>query len=231
MTARRVVVTGANRGLGFGLVDAFIRTGMRVIAVARDPETARLQELRDRYPHQLESVGADVTDDSSVATAARAIGAPIDLLVNNAGINPGPRNDLDGLDFDDARAAFEVNVLGVLRVTRQLLPALLESSSPVLVHVTSKMGSIGMNDAGGALAYRMSKAALNMAHQNLTLDLGARGVTCVVVHPGWVRTDMVGPDATLSIDDSVSKLVPMISSFDRAAHGRFFDVSGEEIPW
>ncbi|MEZ5977482.1 MAG: SDR family oxidoreductase [Planctomycetota bacterium] len=220
------IVTGANRGIGLEFVRRLVERGEDVIATARDPR--RADELR--------ATGArvqalDIADPASVAAFAKAVADErVDVLVNNAG--QGVNSDsLGSIDFEIVRRLFEVNAMGTLRVTEALLPALRNGERKLIVNVTSRMGSIDDNTSGGAYAYRASKAALNMINKCLANDLGREGFTSIVVHPGWVRTDMGGGGAPLSVETSVEGLLQVVDHLDARANGRFFAFDGEEIPW
>lgn len=220
------VVTGAGRGLGLELARQLAAAGHAVTATARDPrasvELGRLDVRTERL---------DVSDDASVAAFARSLGGrPVDVLVDNAGTFGG-REGLEELDLDRLLATFSTNALGPLRVTRALLPNLRAGGRKLVAHVTSKMGSIEDNTSGGAYPYRMSKAALNMFNKSLAVDLAPEGFTCLVLHPGWVRTDMGGSGAPLSAEESVRGMLGVLERATPADSGRFLDHAGETIPW
>ena len=214
----KTVVTGANRGIGFELVRQLAERGAEVVAVCRH----RSVEL-DALGVEVEE-GIDVSrDDSGTELARRLDGAPVDLLVNNAGILT--KESLDDLDFDRIRRQLEVNALGPLRITAALLPTLQEGSKVALV--TSRMGSIADNGSGGSYGYRMSKAALNMAGKSLAVDLKGRGVAVVVLHPGYVRTDMTGGGGNLEPAEAARGLIARIDELDLASSGSFRHSNGE----
>ena len=234
-TPKRIVVTGTNRGLGLAFTRLWLDAGARVCALSRRAGEAKaLVALARRHPDTLRCIGCDVSDDRSVETAAAEVLSAwdgVDILVNNAGVF-GPRDSsLESLDFSAIRKVFEVNTLGPLRVTRSLLPLLRTGVSPRVANVTSLMGSIEDNTSGGFWPYRLSKAALNMATRNLAHDLGEADIPVVVIHPGWVRTDMGGPAAPLEIDDAVSSMIRTIESLTPEHAGGFFDRNGERMPW
>lgn len=220
------LVTGANRGLGLELARQLAARGEDVIATARDP---------DRAP-ELAGLGVqvellDVSDAGSVGALVRRLeGRAIDVLVNNAGIGVG-RSSLGSLDYDELQRAFEVNALGPLRVAEALLDNLRRGERRLIASVTSKMGSIADNGSGGSYAYRASKAALNMIARSLSVDLGPEGFTCVVLHPGWVRTAMGGDAASLGVDESVRGMLEVLAGLTPARNGQFLDYSGATIPW
>jgi NAD(P)-dependent dehydrogenase (short-subunit alcohol dehydrogenase family) len=216
-----VVVTGANRGIGLEFVRQYLSRGDRVTAGCRDPESAAA--LRALAGERLAVHACDVSDDARVEAFARAVGdATVDLLINNAGVG-GEWTSLDALSTASALHTYSVNALGPLRVTRALLPHLLRGPSRRVVHVSSGMGSIGDNTSGGAYAYRMSKAALNMASRSLAVDLRDQGVTSVVINPGWVQTDMGGAGAPVRVEDSVAAMITRFDHLTLADSGRFLD--------
>jgi NAD(P)-dependent dehydrogenase (short-subunit alcohol dehydrogenase family) len=221
-----VLITGANRGIGLEYARQFAAKGYQVIGTARDPADAKeLSEVADRV-EQL-----DVTDPASVAGLAKRLdGNPIDILVNNAGVFDRGDVSLDKVDFQMMERTLAVNALGPLRVVQSLLPNLRKGKRKTIVSMSSQLGSIE-NSNGRWYAYRSSKAALNQINKTLSAELGAEGFVCVVLHPGWVRTDMGGPGATYSPEESVSGLVAVIEKLGPADNGRFYDFKGNPIPW
>ena len=221
-----VLITGANRGIGLEYARQFAAKGYQVIGTARDPADAKeLAEVAGRV-EQL-----DVTDPASVAGLAKRLdGNPIDILVNNAGVFDRGDVSLDKVDFQMMERTLAVNALGPLRVVQSLLPNLRKGKRKTIVSMSSQLGSIE-NSNGRWYAYRSSKAALNQINKTLSAELGAEGFVCVVLHPGWVRTDMGGPGATYSPEESVSGLVAVIEKLGPADNGRFYDFKGNPIPW
>jgi NAD(P)-dependent dehydrogenase (short-subunit alcohol dehydrogenase family) len=227
----RIVITGANRGIGLELVRQYLSRGESVEATARSPRKAsELQALQAQGGERLRIHPCEVTDPASVAHLAEAL-APggVDLLINNAGVGGG-RGPLEQLDLGQVVRIYEVNAVGPLRVTAALLPLLRKARGRV-VHVTSRMGSIADNTSGDAYGYRMSKAALNMACKSMALDLAADGIATLVVNPGWVQTDMGGPQAPTKVEESAANLIRLIDTLGPERSGRFFNHTGEEIPW
>ena len=228
-------MTGASRGIGLEYVRQWLERGERVFALARDPEGSEgLTALARRFAATAVPVACDVADDRSVEAARREVAGAVDgldVLVNNAGILGG-RKPFDELDMDEIHRHLEVNALGPLRVARAFLP-LLRAGRPVrrLVHMTSLMGSIEDNRSGDAYAYRMSKAALNMASRSLAVDLADEGVVSVALHPGWVRTRMGGPGARLGVEEAVASLIATIDRLGPPESGGFFDRDGQPLPW
>jgi NAD(P)-dependent dehydrogenase (short-subunit alcohol dehydrogenase family) len=220
------LVTGANRGIGLELVKQLKAQGHDVIGTARKPEEAVELQALDARVLQL-----DVTDSASVEAMAGALeGQPIDLLINNAGIGGHRADSFDDTDFDQIGLTFEVNSIGPMRVTQALLPNVLASQRKLVIQMSSIMGSIEEN-RGGYYGYRASKTALNMLNKSLALELADRGVTAVVLHPGWVKTRMGGAGAMITTDVSVQGLLRVIAGLKPTDTGRFFDYQGNELPW
>lgn len=217
-----VLITGSNRGIGLELARQYQARGDHVIAVCRSSSP----ELQELDVHIIE--GVDVTDDDSVEALNASLGdVQLDLLINNAGLLQ--RVTLDSLDFDSIRKQFEVNSLGPLRVTAALLPHL--GSGAKVAIITSRMGSITDNTSGSHYGYRMSKAAVNMAAKSLSVDLEPRGIPVCVLHPGWVQTDMGGPNALITVETSASGLIERIDALSLETTGGFWHTSGERLSW
>lgn len=231
----RIVVTGASRGIGNEFVRQWAAAGRRVFGLARDPAGSEgLMELVERHPDLVTPVRCDVTDPDSVAAARDEVASAVDALeivVNNAGAM-GEKDELASLDLDDVRRVFETNTLGPIRVTRAFLPLLKRGEEPRrLVHMTSLMGSIEDNRSGDAYAYRISKSGLNMASRSMAVDLESDRIISLVLHPGWVRTDMGGPSARTPVEEAVADLIETIEGLTMEDTGRFYDRNGGELPW
>lgn len=216
------LVTGANRGIGLELVRQLHARGDEVLAVCRSGG-AELDAVGSRVID-----GIDVaTDDAGARLDAALADVALDVLVHNAGLLR--RDSIDALDLDAAREQLEVNALGPLRVTTALLPRLGRGSK--IAFVSSRAGSIGDRPSGGTYGYRMSKAALNMAGANLAHDLAPRGIHVVLLHPGFVRTEMTRGAGTFDPPEAAAGLIARIDELDASRSGRFFHATGEEIPW
>jgi NAD(P)-dependent dehydrogenase (short-subunit alcohol dehydrogenase family) len=227
----QIVVTGASRGIGLELVRQYLGRGDAVVAACRSPDGATaLHALGREYGDRLRVLACDVGDDDSVAAFAAALeGTAVDLLINNAGV--GDWAGLDAVNTADALRVYNVNALGPLRVTRALRPNLRAGIGRKVAHVTSGMGSIGDNSSGGAYAYRMSKAALNMASKSLAIDLADDGIVSVVINPGWVQTDMGGAGAPLTVQDSAEGMMARFDELTLAHTGAFLNWRGGEYAW
>lgn len=228
----RIAITGANRGIGLEFVRQLLQRGDTVEAGVREPSKAeQLQELAREAGERLRIHALDVQDSASLLAFAVSVGEqPLDILVNNAGIH-GKWQGLTELDPEDVLRTYTVNTLGPLRLTALLLPALLKSATRKAVHVSSLMGSIQLNAEGGVYGYRMSKAALNMGVRSMARDFREQGLVTAAISPGWVKTDMGGPDAPLSPEESVRGMLRVIDSLGPEHSGRFFEFNGEELPW
>ena len=217
-----VVIVGANRGIGFELARQLKDRGESVVAVCRKAS----DELAELDVEVIE--GVDVTDERSLARLVKALGnRTIDVLINNAGVLSD--ESLIDLDTDRIRRQFEVNSLGPLRVTAALRGNLGTGSKVAIV--TSRMGSIADNTSGGRYGYRMSKAAVNMAGRSLAHDLKEAGVAVVVLHPGFVRTDMTGHQGLIDPPESAAGLIARIDELTLETTGSFRHTNGETIPW
>ena len=169
---------------------------------------------------------------ASVRAAAQSLaGEAIDVLINNAGVGSPKQQRLGSLDYAAWARVLDVNTLGPMRVVEAFLDNVAKGGDRKIVTLTSAMGSITDNASGGSYAYRSSKAAVNIVMKSLSIDLAPRGITCVVVHPGWVRTDMGGPDGKLTTSQSVTALRRLIAGLQPEDTGQFFNYDGKSYPW
>ena len=203
-----VLITGANRGLGLEFARQYVADGWQVFAACRDPSSAsELRRLAAAKDQKLEIMALDVTDGASIrAAAAELDGQAIDLLLNNAGIMGTRGQTIGNMDYEAWAKVLDANTMGPMRVSEAFVDQVARSKRKLIVTLTSGMGSLADNTSGGSIAYRSSKAAVNMVMRSLAIDLAPHGITCVVVNPGWVQTDMGGTHATLTPAESVSKL-------------------------
>ncbi len=222
-----VLLTGANRGIGLAFAGAYAADGWRVLATCRNPRAAgELGAVKgDVQVHPL-----DVADDGAIGALAQSLkGEAIDLLINNAGISA---DDAFGrTDTDDWLRAFLTNSIAPIHVLEAFLPHLERGREKTAVALTSKMGSIADNGSGGSYIYRSSKAALNAAMKSAAIDLRPRGIKVAVFHPGWVRTEMGGPNGLIDTTASVAGLRAKIAALTPAESGGFFNYDGKALPW
>jgi NAD(P)-dependent dehydrogenase (short-subunit alcohol dehydrogenase family) len=225
-TPLRTLVLGSNRGIGLEVTRTLVERGDHVIAGCRrvSPELAALAangrvDVRE---------GIDVTDFESLAALAASLGEHrIDRLWVVAGVLD--RGGLTPFDAQSLRRQFEVNALGPLQAVVALQSCLARGSKIALL--TSRMGSIADNGSGGMYGYRMSKAALNMAGKSLALDLAPRGISVVLLHPGFVRTAMTGGAGNVDAVDSAADLVRRVDALEPKDSGSFLHANGEALPW
>ena len=232
MSQPTLLITGASRGIGLETVRRFLDDpDWQVIATCRDPGAASdLRALQARHGTRLELHALDVGDGDAVARLADVLaGRPVDVLLNNAGVM-GAHLSLEDLDFDGWLAEVNVNTLGPMRLALALRPNLVLSKNPRIVTISSQMGSMA-RPRGGSYAYRSSKAAVNKAMQGLALDLADEGICVVAVHPGWVRTDMGGGGADISVEESAAGIYRLTRDLTLADSGRFLTYRGEDHPW
>lgn len=225
-----IVITGANRGIGLGLTRRFLDAGRRVVATCREPaESPELTALARNA--NLSIVQVDVTDGRSVSALGSFLSdATVDVLLNNAGIIGGSAQGIDSMDYDGWRHAFEVNTIAPFRLATVLRAHLKRSSRPRIVTLSSQMGALARKN-GGFYAYRSSKAAVNKVMQVLAVEMERDGIVVCPVHPGWVRTEMGGSGAELSIEESAGGLFDLIESMTMEHSGRFWTWAGHEHPW
>jgi len=228
-----VLITGANRGLGFEFASQYTNGGFRVFAACRNPTAAdALRQLEHSSKGMLSVILMDVTDAESVGKAAAQLkDTAIDLLINSAGIAGAAGQTTGHVDYKSWAHVLDVNTMGPLRVLESFIEHIARSERKLVVTITSGMGSIADNKTGGSIAYRSSKAAVNMAMRSAAIDLAPRGITCVVIHPGWVRTEMGGPKAPLSPQESVEAMRRLIENFGPKDSGKFYSYKGHEYPW
>ncbi|MSO65759.1 MAG: SDR family oxidoreductase [Alphaproteobacteria bacterium] len=220
-----ILITGANRGIGLEAARQFAAAGWTVHACCRDPAKAdALKALKGTTIHALDVADFDAID----ALARRLKDIPIDVLLNNAGKNA--RVELGKIDYDNWAELFRVNTMAPLRLAESFVEHLARSTKKLIINISSIMGSIA-DSSGKWYPYRSSKSALNMVSKCLSVDLAPRGITVLSVHPGWVRTDMGGPTATVSPEDSVAGIKALIDRATPAVTGRFYAFDGKELPW
>ncbi len=231
---RTVLITGSNRGIGLALTHQLAAQGDVVFATCRNPEQAtELRALAHRYPDQVHIVSLDVTDEVRIERAFQVIARmtpSIDWLINNAGVLVEGES-LRTLDFDTVLHVFQVNTLGPFRMVKRFLPLLQGSKQPLVCQMTSIMGSIALTEGPGYYSYRGSKAALNMMSRVLAAELRPLGIPVVLMHPGWVRTDMGGPEAPIRPEDSARGILRVLNTVTLRDSGRFLTWEGKELPW
>lgn len=224
--AHKVLIAGASRGIGLEMAVQYAAEGWEVVAACRAPDAAR-----HWLPPGVDLQKVDVTLAASVAALAWHLDdAPLDLLIVNAGVYGPETPHFAAPGNDEFDAVMHTNVLGAARLIQAFAPAVALAQGRI-VALTSKMGSIAETTGSGALAYRCSKAALNMVVKTAANEYGPQGATVIALHPGWVQTDMGGPDALLGVTEAVEQMRGVIAGLSPGDNGRFYDYSGRQLPW
>jgi NAD(P)-dependent dehydrogenase (short-subunit alcohol dehydrogenase family) len=233
--APTVLITGANRGIGLELARQYAARGWNVIATARDPATASaLQDIRQQHAN-LVIEALDVTDHPQIdALALKYRGRPIDILINNAGINGGHENaKLGQMNYDAYYKVHAVNVVGPVKMTEAFLANVAASEQKKIINITSMQGSI-TKTWGCCYFYRSSKAALNMMMRNIALELKPKGITVGLLSPGFVKTDMtagINLPMMITAQESAAGIIKVIDGYDLSKTGTFLEHDGREWPW
>ncbi|XP_055302593.1 C-factor-like [Sitodiplosis mosellana] len=244
-----ILITGCSRGLGLGLVKQLLELSdpiNYIFATCRNPDGAQeLNELKAKHGN-LHVFALDVTDYASFDALVKQIDEIVkeeglNVLINNAGIYPSVAS-LNSVVADDLRNILETNSIAPVMVTKAFIPLLQKASKfndtktmgvhrATIVNISSSVGSIENVRSGRSYAYRMSKAALNMATKTMSVDLKKDRILCIVMHPGWVQTDMGGLSAPLKIDDSCKQMVNTILALNESENGTFVQFNGKSLPW
>ena len=233
---KTILVTGASRGIGLEWTRQCLDRGHRLLATCRNPDNAEgLLKLRESHADLLNVLPLDVEDEGSATRLFSELekkSESIDLLFNNAGIIDW--EDMLSVSLDSMEKIYKVNVVGALLVLRAAVPCLRRSANPVVVNVSSRLGSIelrGNTQLGGAMAYQCSKAALNMLTKQASIDLAPFGITVLSQSPGWVRTDMGGSEAKFSVEESVTNMLGHLGDAGPTLNGKFLGEDGVELSW
>ena len=228
------LITGANRGIGLEFSRQLAEDGWCVLACSRNLEKSdALNKLAAEYPEQITLYALDVTDHAQIKKLSQTLAnKPIDLLINNAGVYPGSKDSSFGqTDYDAWAHAFLVNTMAPLKMAEEFITQITQSSRKTIVTITSKMGSVADNGRGGSYIYRSSKSAVNMVVKSIAIDLESDEIISVLLHPGWVRTDMGGPSGLISVEQSVSGMLSVIREVTSTDSGKFIAYDGQIIPW
>ncbi len=227
-----LLITGANRGIGLELCNQYLNEGWDVHACCRKPKKAKaLNKLADKNKaltiHKLE-----VTKYKQMDALKKALkGKPVDILINNAGVHALSASEFGKSDDKAWEEAVAVNLLAPMKMMEHFVENIAMSEKKIIASMSSKMGSIDDNTSGGAYAYRATKAALNAVMVSAAHDLRHLDITALILHPGWVRTDMGGPHGEISVGESCTMLRKILGECDISDSGKFFDIDGTVIPW
>jgi NAD(P)-dependent dehydrogenase (short-subunit alcohol dehydrogenase family) len=230
---RTALITGANRGIGFETAKQLAAQGWQVLAAARKapfPAEQRL-DLSTLNP-RTEFLTLDITQIDSienVVTQLHQSKRKLDLLINNAGILIDPNESILNVDPATLQNTFATNTIAPILLTRALVPFLEQSSDPLVLNLSSAAGSLA-DMRHWAPAYSLSKAALNAATRQLAIALAPKNISVCSVSPGWVRTDMGGPNATRSIEDAAKSIIALLDHPQKNLTSRFLR-DGTDLPW
>ena len=233
-TPLNALITGANRGLGLEFARQLSAQDWRVFACCRNPQHAdNLNALAHASNGKVSVHTLAVDDTAQIQQLAKQLqGQPIDLLINNAGIYSGGVSERFGqVSIADWMHVFQVNTIAPLKMAEAFAAHVAQSQLKIIATVTSKMGSIADNTSGGVYIYRSTKAALNMVMKSLAQDVESAGIKVALLHPGWVKTDMGGPNALITPAQSVAGMLKIILNLSQQDSGRFFAYDGTEIEW
>lgn len=225
------LITGANRGIGLALVKAYAGRRDKVYAAVRSAsDQSELEEFAAASRGWVEVIPMDVTDPVEIGRAKRKLEAePIDVLINNAGVMGPERQTALDMDFEGLAETLEVNSIGPLRIANAFLPNV-KAAKGKIITLSSQMGQM-QSASSDSLAYRVSKAAVNKLMRGLATELKSQGVAVLIVHPGWVKTDMGGDGAALTPEDSAAGMLKLIDKLDMASTGKFLAWNGKELAW
>ncbi|KAH7640446.1 hypothetical protein DERF_000009 [Dermatophagoides farinae] len=239
MTFKNVIVTGANRGIGLEFVRQLLKQNnspKNLIATTRK-QSPELDSLKSAH-NNLHVLTYDATNYDSYGDFVKQVESIVkneglNLLINNAGM--AIRSTLDNVTPKDILTNVEVNAVGSLMLTKALLPLLKASAAAgqktLVANISSAMGSIDDNGSGGSYAYRASKVTMNMFTKSLSVDLKSDNIIVMTLHPGWVQTDMGGPNALINTETSATGLLDVFNKADMSYTGKFLDWAGKERKW
>lgn len=227
-----VLITGANRGIGLALTQQYLESGWQVVATCRDPANAgELNRLKKNFS-ALDLLTLDVTFPADITSMATHLnGKPIDILINNAGVYGQSSSYFGNTNTELWLEAFKANTIAPMKIMEALVDNVAASEKRIIASMSSKMGSMDDNGSGGSYVYRSTKAALNAVMVSAAHDLKSKGITAVILHPGWVRTDMGGPNGEISSAESATRLRKILASLSPENAGDFYDIDGSIIPW
>jgi NAD(P)-dependent dehydrogenase (short-subunit alcohol dehydrogenase family) len=225
---KQLLVTGANRGIGLEFTQQYLANGWHVYATYRQQPGTALSALAC---DQLTMLPLDVTEDASILGLKEQLsGIELDLIINNAGLF-GPRDQsLGTISRQQWLDVLNVNSVAPLMLA-QALHSNLANKKGTFAVISSRMGSIDDNDGGSLYLYRSSKTAVNQVVKSLSIDVKAQGITVIALHPGWVRTDMGGPNGSIDTQTSVNGIRHVLEHISPADSGRFINYDGTAIAW
>jgi NAD(P)-dependent dehydrogenase (short-subunit alcohol dehydrogenase family) len=225
-----ILITGCSRGIGRGFLESYLAQADVKHVWAVTTSADKLKDLKSKYTDRLRIVSASVSEESARNLIHASLGSEtLDLLINCAGTYPKEPSEFSEIHVGSLKEAFEVNTCSAMITTQACLASLQKSKKAKVISISSLMGSIADNSSGGSYGYRMSKAALNMFNKSFSADFPA--MTAIVLHPGWVKTEMGGTSAPTTIEESVSGMMKVIQKLAPTDTGKFFDHEGDALEW
>jgi NAD(P)-dependent dehydrogenase (short-subunit alcohol dehydrogenase family) len=227
---KRSLLIGASRGLGLAIAEEYLKRGWSVVGTVRGSERTKLHDLRDRSNGRLEIETVDVTIPADlVALRSRLQAQTLDFLLVNSGVKNDDRETIADVSTDEFVRVMVTNALSPLRAI-EILGDLVRADGTIAI-MSSGQGSVSNNERGGYEVYRASKAALNTLMRSYAARHAGDGRTLLLLAPGWVRTDMGGPQASLSIEDSIPNLVDTAEAHRGTPGLHYLDYLGKTVPW
>ena len=230
MQSQQVLITGANRGLGLEFTKQYAADGWNVLACCRHPQSAMTLQALATTNNNIKVHALDVADFAQIdALALKLKDENIDVLINNAGVYPS--SSFGNTDYNAWADGFKINSMAPLKMAEAFVQHVTRSQLKKIATITSKMGSIDDNTSGESYSYRSSKTAVNMVMKSLSIDLKPYGISVITLHPGWVQTDMGGPNGLINAQTSVTGLRQQIDALNLGNTGRFVAYDGKAINW
>ncbi len=227
-----ILITGSNRGIGLELCKQYAKDNWQVHACCRNPQTANeLNSLAENH-HNITIHQLDVADTQQIKKLATQLeNTAIDILFNNAGVYGQKDAWFGNTDEEKWLHCFQINTIAPMKMIEHFIQQIAASEYKTIATMSSKMGSMADNGSGGSYVYRSSKAAVNAVMVSAAIDLKPQNIKVAILHPGWVKTNMGGPNAEISTVECVNHLRDILKNLSLETSGRFFDIDGSIIPW
>ncbi|MBM4206551.1 MAG: SDR family oxidoreductase [Gammaproteobacteria bacterium] len=227
-----VLITGSNRGLGLEFCRQYAAQGWKVIACCRNPESAAELVALSQQHNTIQIERLDVGKFEEIDALAGKLTGDIDVLINNSGVYDDQRGYGFGrLDYGAWQNSFTINTLAPVKMAEAFMSHITRGEKKLIVSISSLMGSMADNSSGGSILYRSSKAALNASMLSLSIDIKSQGIGVLILHPGWVRTDMGGPNGLIDCETSVTGMCWVIDQYTPDQSGSFIKYDGKPMPW